>query len=137
MDEQKAKSRQSWKGSGDALIPESVKAWKQQNLLPTFTGYELTSQGTNIKAISTTEDPRILWVCVDPCPFYPTGGGQVGDKGSLVFSNNTTLKVVDTIRPYEGGIALKVEDDENTIEGLRIIGALNTNSTVKAGKKRD
>lgn len=60
---------------------------------------------------------RFALVAIDPCPFYPVGGGQVGDRGHLTLSlqNNeaggestVTLPVVDTLRPFGETAALVV-----------------------------
>jgi alanyl-tRNA synthetase len=34
-------------------------------------------------------------IVLDSTPFYPEGGGQVGDKGVLV-SANETIQIIDT-----------------------------------------
>ena len=65
--------------------------------------------------------PTIFFLCspeylvaVDPCPFYPQGGGQVGDTGALLLDNGTRLTVTDTLRPYENGAVLVVDADQSS-----------------------
>jgi len=52
-------------------------------------------------------------VTVDPCPFYPQGGGQVGDTGALLLDNGIRLKVLDTLRASNHGAVLVVDAGNN------------------------
>jgi hypothetical protein len=55
-----------------------------------------------------------LLMAVDPTPFYPRGGGQVGDTGKIQLDNGTMLSVVDTLRLYEHGSAIVVQLDPSS-----------------------
>jgi alanyl-tRNA synthetase len=67
-----------------------------------FVGYEqqqaeakviaLGLEGKQVKALSNDE---LAVVVLDQTPFYPEGGGQVGDKG-LLFTSQAKFKVEDT-----------------------------------------
>jgi alanyl-tRNA synthetase len=110
LEEQKNRSRASWKGSGDTALPEAVKAWKKKNVYSKFTGYEKDIEtSSEVLAVLDDED---LFLLINPCPFYPMGGGQVGDKGQIVFSDGTVLHVSNTLKAYEDGIVLIVEDQQ-------------------------
>lgn len=108
---------------GDATPKAVVKGfreWADQGLAPEFVGYDSSARlgrGMTVEVsgvIEVTGKDCGCWVVVDPCPFYPEGGGQLGDTGTLVpagsceQSESAALDpvLVDaTIRPYDSGIA--------------------------------
>jgi misacylated tRNA(Ala) deacylase len=53
-------------------------------------------------------------VVLDRTVFYARGGGQPGDRGSLVLEDGTRLEVVDTIKGAEAGAIL-----HQLVEGVR------------------
>jgi len=119
VEEGKATARASWQGSGEAGSSSLVSSWMQKELHPEFTGYQRhpKEEGATVMAFtadmggeeaSEAGEARVGWVSIDPCPFYGEAGGQVGDRGCLLTGDGTELRVLDTVRPYEGGIALKV-----------------------------
>jgi alanyl-tRNA synthetase len=71
------------------LIPGNVE---------TFVGYDQTESKvkiTRIRKVDSKKDGVLYQIVLDNSPFYPEGGGQVGDKGSLV-SANETIQIIDT-----------------------------------------
>ena len=63
-----------------------------------FVGYDLTANDvkiTRFRKIDSKKDGVLYQIVLDATPFYPEGGGQVGDKGSLV-SANETIEIIDT-----------------------------------------
>ena len=92
MKEQKNRSRaasevstEDWK----VLIPGNVE---------TFVGYDKTENEvkiTRIRKVDSKKDGILYQIVLDNTPFYPEGGGQVGDKGILV-SANETIDIIDT-----------------------------------------
>ncbi|KAK8810200.1 hypothetical protein WA158_002628 [Blastocystis sp. Blastoise] len=50
---------------------------------------------------------KYSYVCIDPCPFFPTGGGQLGDQGTLLTDDGNTIPIIDTIRVNDHFILLK------------------------------
>jgi alanyl-tRNA synthetase len=71
------------------LIPGNVE---------TFVGYDQTESEvkiTRIRKVDSKKDGVLYQIVLDNSPFYPEGGGQVGDKGSLV-SANETIQIIDT-----------------------------------------
>ncbi|ETM38766.1 alanine-tRNA ligase [Phytophthora nicotianae] len=58
-------------------------------------------------------------VILDRCPFYPEGGGQVGDRGHLIFTSEGSLKhltipVENTTKLNEDAIAVKCSLPKDT-----------------------
>lgn len=92
MQEQKARSRAASEVSTEdwsVLIPGNVE---------TFVGYDLTENDvkiTRIRKVDSKKDGILYQIVLDNTPFYPEGGGQVGDKGTLV-SANETITIIDT-----------------------------------------
>ena len=64
----------------------------------TFVGYDKTENEvkiTRIRKVDSKKDGILYQIVLDNTPFYPEGGGQVGDKGTLV-SANETIEIIDT-----------------------------------------
>jgi alanyl-tRNA synthetase len=92
MQEQKARSRAASEVSTEdwsVLIPGNVE---------TFVGYDQTESEvkiTRIRKVDSKKDGLLYQIVLDITPFYPEGGGQVGDKGTLV-SANEIIEIIDT-----------------------------------------
>jgi alanyl-tRNA synthetase len=92
LQKQKTRSRAASEVSTEdwsVLIPGNVE---------TFVGYDQTENEvkiTRIRKIDSKKDGILYQIVLDATPFYPEGGGQVGDKGTLV-SANETIEIIDT-----------------------------------------
>jgi alanyl-tRNA synthetase len=124
MQEQKARSRAASEVSTEdwnVLIPGNVE---------TFVGYDKTENEvkiTRIRKVDSKKDGVLYQIVLDNTPFYPEGGGQVGDKGTLV-SANETIEIIDTKKEnnlilhfakqlpenFETGFVAKVNTDLRT-----------------------
>ncbi|HBD27130.1 alanine--tRNA ligase [Flavobacterium sp.] len=92
MQEQKARSR--------AASEVSTEDWNVliSGNVETFVGYDKTENEvkiTRIRKVDSKKDGVLYQIVLDNTPFYPEGGGQVGDKGTLV-SANETIEIIDT-----------------------------------------
>uniref|UniRef100_A0A6B2KXI3 Alanine--tRNA ligase n=1 Tax=Arcella intermedia TaxID=1963864 RepID=A0A6B2KXI3_9EUKA len=119
-------NQKKWSGSGDSQIPPPILQWQNDPLQPKFTGYSSLNEMSKI--LKEHYDPKssLLYLAVDPCPFYAESGGQVGDKGSISFkvgAQEITLPVEDTFRPYPNGIAIKLTIDDPTLRPYLSEGA--------------
>jgi alanyl-tRNA synthetase len=66
--------------------------------IETFVGYDQTENEvkiTRIRKVDSKKDGILYQIVLDNTPFYPEGGGQVGDKGILVAANET-IEIIDT-----------------------------------------
>ncbi len=64
----------------------------------TFEGYDKAENQvkiTRIRKVESKKDGTLYQIVLDHTPFYPEGGGQVGDKGVLV-SANESIEIIDT-----------------------------------------
>ena len=92
LQKQKTRSRAASEVSTEdwsVLIPGNVE---------TFVGYDQTeneSKITRIRKVDSKKDGILYQIVLENTPFYPEGGGQVGDKGVLV-SANETIEIIDT-----------------------------------------
>lgn len=92
LQKQKARSR--------AASEVSTEDWSVliQGNVETFVGYDQTENEvkiTRIRKVDSKKDGILYQIVLDNTPFYPEGGGQVGDKGTLV-SANETIDIIDT-----------------------------------------
>jgi alanyl-tRNA synthetase len=92
MLEQKTRSRAASEVSAeDWVILEEVNN-------ETFVGYDQVENEVKItryRKIDSKKDGILYQIVLNNTPFYPEGGGQVGDKGVLV-SANETIQIIDT-----------------------------------------
>lgn len=92
LQKQKTRSRAASEVSTEdwsVLIPGNVE---------TFVGYDKIENEvkiTRIRKVDSKKDGILYQIVLDNTPFYPEGGGQVGDKGTLV-SANETIEIIDT-----------------------------------------
>jgi alanyl-tRNA synthetase len=64
----------------------------------TFVGYDQTENEVKItryRRVDSKKDGVLFQIVLDNTPFYPEGGGQVGDKGTLATANET-IEIIDT-----------------------------------------
>ena len=64
----------------------------------TFVGYDLLVNEVKItryRRIDSKKDGQMFQIVLDATPFYPEGGGQVGDNG-VISSDSETIEILDT-----------------------------------------
>ncbi|MBX3513604.1 MAG: alanine--tRNA ligase [Xanthobacteraceae bacterium] len=102
MEKQKAKARESWKGSGDAATETVWFGLKEKLGATEFLGYEtetaegvvsaIVKDGAEVKSLKAGEEGAVV---LNQTPFYGESGGQVGDTGLLV-GERVKFRVTDT-----------------------------------------
>ncbi|WP_313003058.1 alanine--tRNA ligase [Brevundimonas sp.] len=102
MEEQRARSREHWTGSGQTASAGAWLALRDQHGVTQFTGYESeTGEGQVVAilkdgaAVDAAEAGDVVEVVLNQTPFYGEGGGQAGDKGGFVWANGEG-RVLDT-----------------------------------------
>ena len=64
-----------------------------------FIGYDMLEAAikiTQYRKITTKKDGEMYQLVFNMTPFYPEGGGQVGDKGYLEVDNSNVIYILDT-----------------------------------------
>jgi alanyl-tRNA synthetase len=128
MQEQKARSRAASEVSTEdwsVLIPGNVE---------TFVGYDNTTADvkiTRIRKVDSKKDGVLYQIVVDNSPFYPEGGGQVGDKGTLV-SANETIQIIDTKKENNLILLLAKQLPENV--NASFVAKVNTDLRAASAK---
>ena len=109
MGEQKEQGRRSWTGSR-ASFPVSASRLSSP---VRFEGYERLESPARLLLLASGEsevqsakEGEEIWAVTDVSPFYPEGGGQVGDQGRLVAPGGI-VSISGAYRPYPGWIALR------------------------------
>src|SRR5271165_3130100 len=109
MDQQRAKARASWAGSGEAADEAVWFALREKTGATEFLGYETESAEGEVaalvkdgKEVSILKKGESGAVVLNQTPFYGESGGQVGDTGVLT-ADGVRFKVTDT-QKYLGDI---------------------------------
>ncbi len=97
MDEQRERGRSARKG--DAVAPE-IKLGA--GVASRFVGHRSYDAQSEVVASGGDSNDRITVVAAET-PFYPEGGGQVGDRGVIESEGGALLEVLDT-RKSDGAI---------------------------------
>ncbi len=90
MAEQRQRSRENWKGSGQSANAGEWLAVRDRMGPTVFTGYDSLEGSGEVLAVmnggapvEAAEAGEIVEVLLDTTPFYAESGGQTGDQGTL------------------------------------------------------
>lgn len=105
MENQRAKAREHWKGSGEAAIASIYKQLIDHGIKTTFRGYQSLEETSPVVAIlhhgkrvdSAVAGDMVEIICAST-PCYGESGGQVGDTGTIS-SNSCRIEICDTRKP--------------------------------------
>jgi alanyl-tRNA synthetase len=132
MEEQRARARASWKGSGEEAVGGIYRDLASEGVSSAFVGYVKDSEETDVLAIvmegnrvdRAAEGDQVEFV-VRSTPFYGESGGQVGDTGVAV-AEGIELEITDTVRPLENLTVHKARVVRGGIEaGMRLTLAID------------
>jgi alanyl-tRNA synthetase len=128
MQEQKNRSRAASEVSTEdwtLIIPGNVE---------TFVGYDQTENEvkiTRIRKVDSKKDGVLYQIVLDNTPFYPEGGGQVGDKGILT-SYNEIIEIIDTKK--ENNLILHFTKQLPENSSASFVAKVNTDLRVATSK---
>ncbi len=103
MEEQKGRGRKAWKG-GAKKKNQAYQELISKGLSSIFVGYDHLIEKAPVSALIDAREEKILSkatkgneveILTPKTPFYPEGGGQVGDQGVLE-AKNLKAEVLDT-----------------------------------------
>lgn len=140
MNEQKSRSKASWKGSGDLTINGDFNTLLDKFGENKFLGYEYTKLeskilsllDSNYKITNCLNANEKGFVLLDSTPFYPESGGQIGDIGVLKNNENLVAKVVGTKKYF--GLNLSEVEAVSTIKEQDKITAIVDSSRIETAK---
>ncbi|HWW47624.1 MAG TPA: alanine--tRNA ligase [Xanthobacteraceae bacterium] len=102
MEEQRAKARASWAGSGDAATESVWFGLREENGATEFLGYEtesaeavvaaLVKDGAKVASLKAGEQGAVV---MNQTPFYAESGGQIGDTG-VMLGEGVRARITDT-----------------------------------------
>jgi alanyl-tRNA synthetase len=142
MEEQRAKARASWAGSGEAADEAVWFGLREKTGATEFLGYETESAEGEVEAlvkdgkeVATLKKGEGGAVILNQTPFYGESGGQVGDTGVLS-GDGVRFKVSDT-QKYAGDLFAHIGTvEEGTLKpGLAL--ALDVDHTRRGGIRKN
>jgi len=111
--------------SGAAGVREDAGRFaKQAGLQTRFVGYETTEQATTVAAVEAYEPASggSVLVKLADSPFYPVGGGQISDVGTIECENgDCRARVADVVRLGDDQALLVVLEQGELHSGERVL----------------
>ena len=102
---QKAEAKKNWKGSGDTADDSIWFGLQDEVGGSEFLGYKheegegglvaIVKDGEVVTSLKEGEEASLLF---NQTPFYAESGGQVGDRGRIVFADGGEFEVTDTLK---------------------------------------
>ncbi len=134
MEGQRARARASWKGGAraeSACAPAIASIAKDGGTV--FLGYDRL-QEDDLRVIGVLRDGHSVDaatagsradIVLDRTPFYAEAGGQVGDRGILLFGTQEAARVVDVQAPVRGTTIHRAEVVQDVAVGDCLTGRVD------------
>ena len=105
MGEQRQRSRQFWKGSGEEQVNEVYKSLVNSGMKTSFVGYTTLTFTSPVLAlirdgrmIEKAQAGDTVEIVTEKTPFYGESGGQSGDSG-VIESTSCTVEIEGAMKP--------------------------------------
>jgi len=122
MEEQRQRSRKSWKGSGESVISGTYQYLSAKGIKTIFLGYEKQKIDTKIiaiidgdKIIDTAHNGMDVDIVVKETPFFGASGGQMSDHGVITGQDGLLIKVKDVFKVPDNLIIHKCHIEKGSI----------------------
>ena len=128
LEKQKARSRKDANSvTGDWVV-------LREDEVEEFVGYDHLQSTVHVTRYRKVEQKgkALYQVVLDNTPFYPEGGGQVGDTGTIIFDGGEVMKVMDTKK--ENNLILHFSNTMPTGIESSAIAQVNENSRAATEK---
>lgn len=145
MQEQKERSKENWKGSGDGGTEKIWFDLKNKFGATVFVGYETLESDAQVLAIvknNTLADElktgENAWLIFDKTPFYGEKGGQIGDSGMIFKKTDPekkNIQINDTKIQANDLIIHKIQDANFDLKTNDIVKISIDNNRREAIKK--
>ncbi len=96
MNQQKSRSKSSITPISNEWV--KVVDTVKNNVFIGYDNFESKSAILRYRKVKNKNKEDIFHIVFDKTPFYPRGGGQVGDKGYISLSKNKKIEVLDTFK---------------------------------------
>jgi alanyl-tRNA synthetase len=136
LDEERQRGQASWRGELLSHYRPEYEWVADKGIQSDFDGYELLQKTTETLALigddgledtlATGEGGEVI---LAETPFYPESGGQIGDRGAMVWEGGRAV-VLDTLKPLEGLITHRVVVEEGELS----VGAEVRAEVAEAGR---
>ena len=121
LEEERQRGQASWRGDLLSHFRPEYEWVVDSGIQSEFDGYELLQKTTKTMALigdDGLEDTLTKGeggeVILSETPFYPESGGQIGDRGTMVWEGGRAV-VLDTLKPMEGLIAHRIVVEEGEL----------------------
>ncbi|PLY08248.1 MAG: alanine--tRNA ligase [Arcobacter sp.] len=133
MDEQKAKAKAAWKGSGDEASEGDFKVLLEKYGVNEFVGYDNISYKSKIvtlldekfNEVDALEKGQTGWIMLDKTPFYATSGGQTGDIGAL--EDKEHVAIIEETSKFHGINLSKIKVETSNLKKGETVNAVVVN----------
>ncbi|QLG45881.1 alanine--tRNA ligase [Costertonia aggregata] len=118
MQEQKNRSKSASEISKEDWVVLSNDAEQE------FVGYDMLKANVNLvkyRKVISKKDGEQYQMVFNMTPFYPEGGGQVGDKGYLEEANGNVVYIIDTKKENNEIIHFSKELPKNTAASFKAV----------------
>jgi alanyl-tRNA synthetase len=122
LEEERRRGQASWRGDLLAHFRPEYEWLIDKGTTSVFDGYDTLCKTTKVVGLIGDDGLEDLLekgesgeLVLEETPFYPESGGQIGDRGILIWDEGRAV-VIDTLKPLEGLIVSKIVVEEGELK---------------------